>query len=56
MPFNITILTIHRLYTTGKYTDLVVKCQGKEFKVHRAIVCSQSKPLAAALDNGFKVM
>ncbi|KAM0139911.1 hypothetical protein ACHAP3_002972 [Botrytis cinerea] len=47
-------LFISQLYTTGKYTDLVVKCQGKEFKVHRAIVCSQSKPLAAALDNGFK--
>ncbi|KAF5870921.1 putative btb poz domain protein [Botrytis fragariae] len=47
-------LFISQLYTTGKYTDLIIKCQGKEFKVHRAIVCSQSKPLAAALDHGFK--
>ncbi|KAF7936871.1 hypothetical protein BELL_0012g00370 [Botrytis elliptica] len=45
---------ISQLYTTGKYTDLIIKCQGKEFKVHRAIICSQSKPLAAAIDHGFK--
>ncbi|KAF7948089.1 uncharacterized protein EAE97_003500 [Botrytis byssoidea] len=45
---------ISQLYTTGKYTDLVIRCQGKEFKVHRAIICSQSKPLAAAIDHGFK--
>ncbi|TGO43140.1 hypothetical protein BHYA_0003g00940 [Botrytis hyacinthi] len=47
-------LFISQLYTTGKYTDLIIKCQGKEFKVHRAIICSQSKPLAAAIDHGFK--
>ncbi|THV46207.1 hypothetical protein BGAL_0406g00070 [Botrytis galanthina] len=47
-------LFISQLYTTGKYADLVIKCQGKEFKVHRAIICSQSKPLAAAIDHGFK--
>ncbi|KAF7914419.1 uncharacterized protein EAF01_000825 [Botrytis porri] len=47
-------LFISQLYTTGKYTDLIIKCQGKEFKVHRAIVCSQSKPIAAAIDHGFK--
>ncbi|TGO30095.1 hypothetical protein BPAE_0008g00870 [Botrytis paeoniae] len=47
-------LFISQLYTTGKYTDLIIKCQGKKFKVHRAIICSQSKPLAAAIDHGFK--
>ncbi|KAF7945287.1 hypothetical protein EAE96_010065 [Botrytis aclada] len=56
---NVTIKQPHpffisQLYATGKYTDLIIKCQGKEFKVHRAIVCSQSKPLAAAIDHGFK--
>ncbi|KAJ8061745.1 hypothetical protein OCU04_009542 [Sclerotinia nivalis] len=45
---------ISQLYSTGKYSDLTIKCQGKEFKVHRAIVCPQSKPLAAAIDHGFK--
>ncbi|KAF7890425.1 hypothetical protein EAF00_008740 [Botryotinia globosa] len=45
---------ISQLYTTGKYTDLIIRCQGKEYKVHRAIICSQSKPLAAAIDHGFK--
>jgi hypothetical protein len=33
---------------------LIIKCQGKKWKVHRAIVCSQSKPLAAAVDGSFK--
>ncbi|KAB8292259.1 hypothetical protein EYC80_008001 [Monilinia laxa] len=45
---------ISKLYSSGKYSDLIIKCQEKELKVHRAIVCSQSKPLAAAVDNGFK--
>ena len=39
-----------------KYTDLVLCCQGKEFKVHRAIICTQSPVLAAACDGGFKVL
>ncbi|KAF7859654.1 hypothetical protein EAF04_008733 [Stromatinia cepivora] len=45
---------ISQLYSIGKYSDLTIKCQGKEFKVHRAIVCPQSKPLAAAIDHEFK--
>ncbi|RAL66523.1 hypothetical protein DID88_006213 [Monilinia fructigena] len=45
---------ISKLYLLGKYSDLIIKCQERELKVHRAIVCSQSKPLAAAVDNGFK--
>ncbi|KAI9651107.1 hypothetical protein NHQ30_001144 [Ciborinia camelliae] len=47
---------INQLYATGKYSDLIIKCQGKKFKLHRAIVCSQSKPLSAAIDHGFKVI
>ncbi|CAD6452436.1 d4056d1d-17c9-4a40-a8c6-e9e427991c66 [Sclerotinia trifoliorum] len=45
---------ISQLYSIGKYSDLIVKYQGKESKVHRAIFCPQSKPLAAAIDHGFK--
>lgn len=42
------------MLSTGAYSDLLIKCKGKEFKVHRAVVCPQSKPLAAAIDGNFK--
>lgn len=45
-----------RLYSSEKYSDLVIKCQGRQWKVHRAVVCPQSKPLAAAVDGNFKVL
>lgn len=32
-----------------------ITCKGKSFLVHRYITCSQSKPLAAAMDSNFKV-
>jgi hypothetical protein len=44
-----------RLYSSEKYSDMVIKCQGRQWKVHRAVVCPQSKPLAAAVDGNFKV-
>ena len=37
-----------------KYSDLTVTTQNRSFKLHRAIVCSQSKVLAAMCDSGFK--
>ena len=46
---------IRELMLSQKYTDMVLCCQGKEFKVHRAIICTQSPVLAAACDGGFKV-
>ncbi|PVH79551.1 hypothetical protein DL98DRAFT_216253 [Cadophora sp. DSE1049] len=42
------------LFSPGKYSDLLIKCKGKEFRVHRAVVCLQSKPLADAIDGRFK--
>ena len=38
-----------------KYSDLKFVCQRQEFKVHKAIVCTQSRVLAAACDGGFQV-
>ena len=46
---------MREMMLSQKYTDLVLCCQGKEFKVHKAIVCTQSPVLAAACDGGFKV-
>ena len=41
--------------TTGKYSDLKLVCQEEEFNVHRLVVCTQSRVLAAACDGGFQV-
>ncbi|RDW95184.1 hypothetical protein BP5796_00947 [Coleophoma crateriformis] len=47
---------IASLYKSGNYTDLDIQCGKQVWKVHRAVICTQSKPLAAAIDvsNGFK--
>jgi hypothetical protein len=45
-----------QLLQTGKYSDMMLVCAGKEFKLHRMIVCSQSSVIAAALDGLFKVL
>ncbi|KAL5120812.1 hypothetical protein ACEQ8H_001293 [Pleosporales sp. CAS-2024a] len=39
---------IKSLLESGKYSDLTITCQGFEWKVHKAIICSQSKVLEAA--------
>ncbi len=44
-----------QLMNSKKYSDLKFACQGKEFEVHKAIVCPQSPVLAAACDGGFQV-
>ncbi|PQE06300.1 BTB POZ domain protein [Rutstroemia sp. NJR-2017a BBW] len=38
---------------SGRYSDLTIKCGGKVFRVHRNVVCLQSKPLAAHVDGVF---
>ena len=37
-----------RLLDTGKFSDFTITCQGREWKVHKAIVCSQSDTIEAA--------
>ncbi|RDL40932.1 uncharacterized protein BP5553_00911 [Venustampulla echinocandica] len=45
-----------RLLQTGKYSDLEIRCGSKIFKVHRNVICFQSKPLADCVDGGFLVI
>ncbi|KAH7323826.1 hypothetical protein BKA65DRAFT_406953, partial [Rhexocercosporidium sp. MPI-PUGE-AT-0058] len=37
------------------YSDLLLRCKGKQLELHRAIGCLQSKPLAGAIDGQCKV-
>lgn len=43
------------LYETGKYSDLTLVCERQSFKVHKAVLCTQSAVLAAACDGQFEV-
>lgn len=38
---------------SGRYSDLTIKCGSKVFKVHRNVVCLQSRPLAAHVNGRF---
>ncbi|KAH6715823.1 hypothetical protein BKA61DRAFT_334093 [Leptodontidium sp. MPI-SDFR-AT-0119] len=55
MPQAESVLdSIARCFDTEDYSDLTVKCRDRSWKVHRLIVCSQSKVLHAACTAGFK--
>lgn len=43
------------LLKSPKYSDLTIACQGREFHVHRAIVCPHSRFFDMACSGDFKV-
>ncbi|KAI0011243.1 hypothetical protein F4779DRAFT_573948 [Xylariaceae sp. FL0662B] len=43
------------LLETGEFSDAVVKCGQRSWKVHRAILCPRSKWFRAALAGHFRV-
>ena len=45
-----TISLLH----SQRYSDLTITTNARSFKLHKAIVCTQSKVLAAMSDSGFK--
>jgi hypothetical protein len=51
-----TKFSLAELRKSKKYSDLVLECDNREFKVHKAIVFSQSRVLAAPFEHGFKVL
>lgn len=56
LPLNATKLTNPwaRLYTSCNYSDLVISCQGKSYRVHRAIICPRFSFFEAACSGQFK--
>ncbi len=42
------------LLKSGDYSDLTITCQGTDFKVHRAVVCSGSTMIRAACNSDFE--
>lgn len=48
-------VALHSLLSSGDYSDMTIRCRGREFKTHRAVVCSQSPFFKTALSSNFKV-
>ncbi|KAF9894298.1 hypothetical protein FE257_007801 [Aspergillus nanangensis] len=46
--------TMKDILSKENYSDLTISCQGRDFKVHRAIVCYHSSFFRNALKGGFK--
>lgn len=43
------------LFLSEKFSDMTIRCGGREFKAHRAIVCPQCPFFDKAMTIGFKV-
>ena len=52
---NSALANLKAAFETGAHSDLVIRCGGEEFKVHRAIVCPQCPFFEGAVRSGFKV-
>ncbi|KAF5566748.1 aminopeptidase 2 [Fusarium phyllophilum] len=42
------------LLQSGEYSDFILRCKDREFKLHQMIVCPQSPVISAALNSGFE--
>lgn len=44
-----------RALVSGKYQDMVVRCESREWKVHRVILCASSEYFSKACEDTFEV-
>jgi hypothetical protein len=51
-PFGLDLALLLR---SGDYSDMTLLCDGREFKVHKLVMCSLSPVLAAAMKEPFEV-
>lgn len=49
------LLISPRCFDSSKYSDLIIRCEDREFKVHRIVVCGQSKYFSKICDGDWKV-
>ncbi|TAQ85562.1 hypothetical protein B7494_g6119 [Chlorociboria aeruginascens] len=47
-------MILAKMMESGQFTDLKFVCNGREFKVHKAVVCPQSPVINAAIQGGFE--
>ena len=45
---------LSKLYSSDRYSDMTITCNGRRFRVHKAVVCVQSKVFARAMDGNFR--
>ncbi|KAK4502624.1 hypothetical protein PRZ48_006050 [Zasmidium cellare] len=45
---------LRELLKTGQFSDFIIKCGAREFKVHKMLLCSQSAYFRAAMGGDFK--
>ncbi|KAK5129440.1 hypothetical protein LTR08_003264 [Meristemomyces frigidus] len=44
---------VESLFESAKYTDILIECRHRKWKVHKAVICQQSAFFAKACDGGF---